>query len=207
VLPRYEYRQLRGAKSRREGTALTDGLLMSSRDGNRFHVWAESFLRPGLRLRDNWFYGDNYQNWGLVETRSAIEDAPNELSVYATERSLQDQPACLRRHTLRIDGFVSVQAAADGGEVVTKPIRFTGKWLVLNCSTSAAGSIRVEIQDSAGQPVEGFRLADGAEIYGDSLEYTVRWKGGDAVSRLEGKPVRLRIVLKDADLYSFCFER
>src|SRR5207248_489913 len=104
ALPRYDYRRLRGAKSQREGTALTDGLFMASRDGNHFRIWPESFLRPGLRLRDNWFYGDNYQNWGLVETRSEIEDAPHELSVYATERALQDRPACLRRHTLRIDG-------------------------------------------------------------------------------------------------------
>src|SRR5262249_25124578 len=71
ALPRYDYRQLRGARSRREGTALTEALLMSSRDGSRFHVWADAFIRPGLRARDNWFYGDNYQNWGLVETKSA----------------------------------------------------------------------------------------------------------------------------------------
>ena len=86
ALPRLEYRRLRGAKSPREGTAITDGMFMSSRDGKHFQVWPESFIRPGLRTTDNWFYGDNYQNWGLVETKSAIADAPKEMSMYVTER-------------------------------------------------------------------------------------------------------------------------
>jgi len=33
----------------------------------------------------------------------------------------------------------------------------------------------------------------------------VSWKGGTDVSGLAGKPVRLRVRLKDADLYSFRF--
>ena len=67
-LPQQEHRRTRGSRSRRESTAVTDGMFMSSRDGQHFNVWPESFLRPGLRLKENWFYGDNYQNWGLVET-------------------------------------------------------------------------------------------------------------------------------------------
>jgi hypothetical protein len=203
VLPRPRYRKLRGAKSPREGTALTDGMLMTSRDGRHFRVWPESFIRPGLRRKDNWFYGDNYQNWGLVETKSAIGDAPNELSNYVTERTMQDRPGVLRRHTLRIDGFVSAWAPLSGGELRTRPLRFTGKKLVLNCATSAVGTIRVEVQDEVGKPLEGFSLTDCAEIYGDSLERTVTWKGN--VAGLAGKPVRLRFELKDADPYSFHF--
>ncbi|GIS61899.1 MAG: hypothetical protein CM1200mP2_41240 [Planctomycetaceae bacterium] len=73
-LPRYGYRKLRGAKSRREGTAVTDGMFMASRDATTFHVWPESFIRPGLRGEQSWFYGDTYQNHGLVETKSMFED-------------------------------------------------------------------------------------------------------------------------------------
>ena len=58
-LPQWEYRQLRSKISRREGTAVTEGLFMSSRDGEHFHVFQEAFVRPGLRPRDSWFYGDN----------------------------------------------------------------------------------------------------------------------------------------------------
>ncbi len=49
-LPQLEYRLVRGSRTPREGTAVTDGMFMSSRDGQHFNVWPESFIRPGLRL-------------------------------------------------------------------------------------------------------------------------------------------------------------
>lgn len=206
-LPRHEYRKLRGAKSRREGTAVTDGMFMASRDAKEFHVWPESFIRPGLRTTQSWFYGDTYQNHGLVETKSHIEDAPPEMSVYVSENSHQDHPGQFRRHTLRIDGFVSLTAPLAGGELVTTPLRFQGSRLALNLSTSAAGSVRVEIQDVAGKPLPGFSLADAHELYGDSLSLEAAWKGKDTdVSALAGKAIRLKFVVRDADVFSYKFE-
>jgi hypothetical protein len=206
ALPRPDYRRLRGARSPREATALTEALFMTSRDGKTFHVCPEAFLRPGLRTTDNWFYGDNYQNWGLVETKSSLADAPDEISVYVTERTMQDRPAVLRRHTLRVDGFVSAHAPMSGGEVITRPLVFQGKHLTLNVATSAAGSVRVEIQTAEGKPIDGFALTDGAEIYGDALSRPVAWKRGGDLGKLAGTPVRLRFALKDADLYAFRFQ-
>ena len=200
-----EHRELRARASRRYGTALTDSLLMTSRDGLTFHRWREAFLRPGLRLRDNWKYGDNYIAWHLVETRSHIADAPNELSLYATEGYWTGQSSQLRRFTLRIDGFVSVQAPATGGELLTKPLRFEGSRLVINFSTSVAGSVRVEVQGADGKPIKGFALADCPEIFGDALDRAVSWKGGADAGKLAGKPVRLRFAMKDADLFSIRF--
>ena len=79
---------------------------------------------------------------------------------------------------MRIDGFVSLNAPMSGGEMVTKPFIFKGKHLFMNFSTSAAGSIRFELQDADGEPFEGFSLADCPEIFGDSLSYIVLWNGG-----------------------------
>jgi hypothetical protein len=206
ALPRHDYRQVRAKASRREGTAVTDGMLITSRDRQRFSVWPESFLRPGLRTRDSWFYGDTYQNWGLVETASAIADAPPELSLYVTERTLQETGGVLRRYSLRIDGFVSLHAPLIGGELVTRPLTFSGTRLTLNVSTSAAGSVRVEVQDRDGRPLSGFALADCEPLYGDALELTVVWKSNPDLGALAGKPVRLRFEIKDADLYSYRFQ-
>ena len=98
-LPQLDYRRVRSSGSMREGTAVTDGMFMSSRDALNFDIWPESFIRPGLRARDGWFYGDNYQNWGIVETESAIQGAQRELSFYVTEAAHQpDTPKRLRRH-------------------------------------------------------------------------------------------------------------
>ena len=205
-LPRYDYRKLRGAKSRREGTAVTDGMFMASRSGTHFHIWPESFIRPGLRTEQSWFYGDTYQNHGLVETASHIEDAPPELSVYVSENSHQDHPGQFRRYTLRIDGFVSLQAPLAGGELITQPLVFQGERLSLNLSTSAAGSVRVEFQEPNGTPIPGFTLDDAHELYGDSLDLAAAWKGAEtSVAARSGKPVRLRFAVRDADVFSYQF--
>lgn len=111
----------------------------------------------------------------------------------------------LRRCTLRLDGFVSVSADWKGGRLLTKPLIFDGGALRLNFSASAAGSIRVEIQDSNGRPIKGFAREDCGPIFGDTVSRTVTWKSGANVSALAGEPVRLMLELKDADLYSFRF--
>ena len=207
ALPGLKHRKLRSAVSRREGTALTDGLFMSSRDGRTFDRWQEAFLRPGLRPKDNWVYGDNYQAWGLVETKSAIDGTPNDLSIYASESYWTNPGSQLRRFTLRIDGFVSAHASGTTGEFVTRPLVFAGDQLRLNFSTSAAGSIRIEIQDPAGKPIDGYHLREFPVMFGDNLDRPVIWKSGTDVSKLAGKPVRLRFVMQDADLYALRFAR
>jgi hypothetical protein len=206
ALPRFDYRQIRAKNSQREGTALTDGLFMTSRDRRRFYLWPESFVRPGPRTRDSWFYGDCYQNWGLVESKSHIEDAPPELSFYVTERTLQETGGVLRRYSLRLDGFVSLHAPLAGGELLTKPVQFAGKRLALNVATSAAGSVRVEIQSAEGRPLKGFALEECHVIYGDALDREVAWTSGADLGALAGKPVRLRFEVRDADVYSYKFE-
>ena len=87
----------------------------------------------------------------------------------------------------------------------TKPMRFAGTALLLNVSTGAAGSVRVEIQDGEGRAVPGYSLADCEPLVGDFIEKTVTWKHGKAPGNLADRPVRLRFALKDADLYSIRF--
>lgn len=205
-LPGREERIVRGKSHPRYATAVTDALFMSSRDGLTFKRWPEAFIRPGPRQKESWVYGDNYVLWGMAETRSDTEDAPNEISLYATEGYWEGLSTSIRRYTLRIDGFVSVQAPLAGGEFLTKPLVFDGGCLALNLETSGAGSVQVELQDAAGQPIEGYRLDQCPPVFGDTLRHLVRWQGNDGkLEALAGTPVRVRMVLKDADLYSFQF--
>jgi hypothetical protein len=205
ALPDLEHRRQRAGVSLRYGTALTEGLLMTSRDGRTFHRWGEAFLRPGPERPGTWLYGHQYIAWHVVETAASLEGAGRELSLFATEGYWTGQKSELRRYTLRIDGFASVQAPASGGQLVTKPLVFQGTRLLLNFATSAAGSLRVEVQDAEGKPLPGFALADCPEVFGDSLERAVAWKGGAELKQLAGKPVRLRFELADADLFAFRF--
>ena len=111
----------------------------------------------------------------------------------------------MRRYSLRMDGFVSLNASLRGGEMVTKPVRFQGSKLLLNYASSGGGGLWVELQDEQGRPIKGFAQADADELFGDHIEGSVSWKGSQDVSSLAGKPVRIRFILKDADLYSFRF--
>ena len=206
ALPEPEHRESRAKASQRYGTAITEGLLMASRDGVRFERWNEAFLPPGIERPGSWNYGHQYIAWHLVETKSALEGAPNELSLYAGESYWTGNSSALRRYTLRLDGFVSIRAPMSGGELVTKPLTFAGKSLTMNFASSAAGGVRVEIQDADGRPLPGFGLEEAEEQFGDSIARTLTWKNGADVSTLAGRPVRLRFSLKDADLYSIKFE-
>ena len=95
--------------------------------------------------------------------------------------------------------------ARRGGEFTTRPVTFEGDRLVLNYATSAAGSVQVELQDEAGQPLPGFALDDAVPLFGDELDAMMTWKSSDDVSSLAGRPVRMRFVLKDADLFALRF--
>jgi hypothetical protein len=205
ALPELEHRRMRSSAADRYGMAITEGLLMASRDGVHFKRWNEGFLRPGMERQGTWHYGQQYIAWHVVETAATLPGAPNELSLYAVENYWTGDSSELRRYTLRLDGFVSLNAPMSGGDCVTKPLTFAGDRLHMNFATSAAGAIRVELQQPDGTAIPGFALADCHQLFGDTVDRVVTWKNDGDVSSLAGKPVRLKFELKDADLYSFQF--
>jgi hypothetical protein len=205
ALPSLELRRDRATGNTRYGSAVTDALLICSRDGRSYYRWDDAFLRPGLRTQHNWAYGDNYIAWHVLETSPTSDDQPVELSLYATESYFTGTKTRLRRYVLRLDGFASIYAPGECGEVVTKPIQFKGNDLSLNFSTSAAGNIYVEIQDANGQAISGFQRDQCQEIFGDALEYSVKWTPDSNLKSLEDQSVRLCFILREADIFSFKF--
>ncbi|MSQ97602.1 MAG: hypothetical protein EXR98_24045 [Gemmataceae bacterium] len=81
-----------------------------------------------------------------------------------------------------------------------------GKRLEVSRGYAGVDRVRIEIQDVDGKPIPGSRLGDALELYGDSLEQTAFWTAGSDVSKLAGQAVRLRFVLRDADVYAFQFQ-
>ena len=148
----------------------SDGVFMSSRDGVHWdRRFLESFIRPGHDPR-NWPQRTNTPARGIVPT------AGDEISLYV-ERHRSAPTNHLQRLVLRTDGFVSVHAGYSGGRDGHQAASsFNGDNLALNFSTSAAGSIRVEIQDVRGHPVPGFSLEESPLIWGDEIEHVVRWE-------------------------------
>lgn len=186
-------------RSGREGfSGISDGMFLSSRDGLHFdRTFLEAFIPPG-RDPENWGDRSTMPVWGLIQT------GPDEMSVYYSQHYRQPT-AHVRRGVLRLDGIASLRADGSPGELITKPFTFTGKRLTMNYATSAAGNMQVEIQTADGSSIPGFSLTDAPEAFGDKIDAAYAWKNGADVSSLAGKPVRLRFVLRDADVYSYRF--
>jgi len=177
-----------------------ESTFMSSRDGRTFHRFTEALI-PVTAPEDRDGNRSNYMTWGLVQ----LPDREKEYSVYATEAYYAGPDSRVRRFSFRVDGFVSVRASNEPGEMITKPLVFAGKELRINYATGKGGSLRCELQNAGGKPVAGFALDDCKTIRGDSIDERVEWKGGSDVSSLAGKPLRLRVRLENADLFSIQF--
>ncbi|NLS93314.1 MAG: hypothetical protein GXX96_14250 [Planctomycetaceae bacterium] len=171
----------------------TDIVFMATRAGATSYerLFPEAYIRPGLDP-DRWGSRSNYVALNVVPTGDA------EMSIYHAKSG--------HRYVLRTDGFVSVAAGIKQGELVTKPLVFEGNRLVVNYSTSAAGSLAVEIQTPDGTSIPGFSLADCNVVVGDTVAGCISWRGNPDLEAWAGKPVRLRLVMTECDVYSFKFE-
>lgn len=170
----------------------TDILFMSTRGGSTYdREFTQSFIRPGIG-NDGWANRANYAAIGIYQT------SPSEMSLFLTNG---------RRYALRLDGIASVNAPLEGGEITTKPLVFKGNELEINYSTSAAGEMRIELQDGEGKPLPGFSLEDCDPIWGDHIARIVTWNEGTDLGKLAGKPVKIRFVMNDADLFALKFNQ
>ena len=179
---------------------ISDMVLLTTRAAQSSRIsrtYRQGFLRPGLE-KSSWTSRTNYPVQGILPT------GKGEISIYV-QRDYGFKSNRLERLVLRTDGFASVRAPYAGGELLTRTLNFSGQELVVNYATSAAGSIQVEIQDASGAPLNGFGLEDCPQLIGDEIERVVRWKQGNDLSELQGKPIQLRFVMRDSDLYSLKF--
>ena len=112
-----------------------------------------------------------------------------------------------RRFTIRKDGFVSVRAEKEEGEVITKAMIVRGDKLTINYDATLhdGGSVSVEILDAERRPVPGFNLKKCDALTGDKIDQLVTWDGSEDLKFISGKPIHLRFVMKGADLFSFKF--
>ena len=179
----------------------SDAILMTTRGGDQYdRTFMDGFLTPGIGP-ENWVSRTNYP---------ALERDPDRPGRDVASSSNQDygQPTThLRRYSLRLDGFTAVRRPVRGGRAGDEAVHLRRQGAGVNFATSAAGGILVEIQDEAGRrsPASRWRMPSRRSATRSNARCAGRT--GSDVSPLAGKPVRLRFVMKDAELFSLQFRQ
>ena len=182
----------------------TDALdiqLAASRDGIHFTRWREPFVRLGP---------DGAFDSLMLYMGVGVLPFGDELRLYYTG---YDQPhdkvtgeeyrPAIGSALLRLDGFVSQDAAGQEGWLTTLPFTCEGSHLEVNMDGSARGWLKVELLDEAMQPLKGFTEAEADRLGGSSTAQIVTWNGKQDLSALKGQTVRLRFVGQSMKLYAF----
>ncbi len=104
--------------------------------------------------------------------------------------------------TLRRDGFVSMSSSADGGYLITPPMRITGPYLFVNANM-LGGKLNVELLDSNDKPINGFAKNDFISFENiSSTKVEARWTNAD-LNKMVGKEVKVKFYVDRGELYSF----
>ncbi|MBO9595111.1 MAG: hypothetical protein J7599_19560 [Niabella sp.] len=175
---------------------VSDAVLMTSRGGNVYdRKFMQSFVRPGLDDR-NWAARSNIPAVGIIPT------GEKEISFFLT-RAYGTPDCYLERMTLRTDGFASLHADYPEGYAITKLLQLKGEKLTLNFSTSSIGYVKLILLDETGKELPGYGAADALVLRGDRIDGEVRWKSGKSLADVGTRPVKMKWVIRDADIYSF----
>lgn len=178
--------------------------LSTSRDGIDYTRWAEPILGPGYE--GTWDSRSIYMGTGVLARG-------NEMFMYYGGRDWRHGEVNTRgsgavgRVRYRRDGWVAQRAARDGGELITRPLRFDGRRLEVNFDAEAGGRLKTEILDETGRPIPGFTAEEADWQFHNDTARTMTWKGNSDLAPLAGRPVQLRFVARSMDLYAFRFRK
>ena len=172
-----------------------------SRDG--YH-WDRPRRKPLVGVSER--YGD--WNWANVQSAGGcLLVVRDKLYFYVSgrsgERGSKSSGTCTTGlATLRRDGFTSMGAGREPGELTTRKVRFGGERLFVNVD-AAGGELAVEVLDAEGRVVPPLTRENCEPICVDSTIQPITWRGSENLSAVAGKPVRFRFHLRNGSLYAF----
>lgn len=106
-------------------------------------------------------------------------------------------------YEMRLDGFAAMRTRSKDGVLRTKTIIPQAGELTLNVKTAGHTSVQVQILDGeTGQPIPGYTREESMAISGDHLFAAPRWEGNADLSDLVGKPIRIEVFMREAELYA-----
>ncbi len=183
------------------GIGTIDIQLAVSRDGIHFErPFREAFFRLGEI--GTW---DRFMLHSMSGPPIAVGD---ELRFYYGGRNFRHRPTQIADAanppegniglaTLLKDRFVSVEASFDGGTLITKPLRFEGSALNVNCNV-AFGKLEARLLDRNGEPIDGYEATvEGVDLVDCSVPFD------KSLAELPSQEIKIEFVLYNAQLYSF----
>ena len=170
-------------------------LLGYSRDG---WSWFRGDFTPFCAVDDN---TDAWNNGNIQSAVGSPLIVGDKLYFYMSGRRLNEakkEVISTGLATLRRDGFASMSGS---GEVVTEILKYSGNYLFINAA--ARGSMIVELLDENGDVIPGFSAGECNIVKTDGCKIMVSWKEHSDLRSLNGRNLKIKFHLEDADLYSF----
>ena len=184
-----------------------------SRDGFHWHRPDREAFLPVSEVEGSW-------NWANVQSAGGgCVIVGDQLHFYCSGRQgypgTQLPGVCSTGlATLRRDGFASMEwipgetrvrrridDEPEGGVLITRPLRFSGKYLFVNADLGD-GELRVEVLDQSSRTIASFTRAECRPVTGNGTKLAVEWSRASLES-LAGQPIRLKFLLNRGRLYSF----
>ena len=164
--------------------------------GREAGTWDRAYLHSNAALclvmgDELWFY---YTGFAGDPARKG-DPSPAKNGMYAN--------ASMGIATLRRDGFASMDAGAEGGELTTRPLALGRRPCLCVNADAKGGELRAELLDAQGRAIEGFGAAACEPMASDATRHRLTWKGGRTLDALGDAPVRIRFHLKRGKLYAF----
>ena len=149
-----------------------------------------------------WFYYTGFKTRIPMYSQNPDGSTRDPKTLTPLEKAdLEDGWAAICLATLRLDGFVSLDAAGSG-YLLTKPMTVAGEIPYLNVDASG-GQAKVEVLDEKGNVIPGFSKEECLAITVDGVRQQVAWQTGGEFSNLVGKTAMFKIYLTNASLYAF----
>ena len=114
--------------------------------------------------------------------------------------AMKDRHKAIGLAKWRIDGFVSLDADAEGGVIETVLLQIPNGTLEINADASG-GQVGVEVLTADGQVQQGFSIDECVPLTEDDIRHSVQWKSAKLVDAQQ--PLRLSFILNRAQLYAF----
>lgn len=169
-------------------------LIGFSRDG--YH-WDRSNREPFIPVSEH--KGD--WNWGNVQSAGGgCLVVGDKLYFYVSGRAgipgtQESGVSTTGLATLRRDGFASLDTPSTAAPLpsdhvlVTRPLRFSGKFLFVNADIGSGGALSVEALDEKGAVIAPYSMSNCRPMRDDGTKIAVRWKDKVDLAELAGRPI------------------